>query len=181
MNGGVTVRDAMTREFVGVSEGDSVAGVADLLIDAGVDGAVVLRGSEPVGTLDSRDVLALVAEGRDATAVTAGDVMDDTASTIDPESPLREAVSTFAAMDLRQVVVSDGADVVGTLSEHDVIAAQAAFPDSDAEEAPMAVAATESGGDDRFSTQSVCEACGALAGNLSSVNGQLLCADCREM
>ena len=181
MNGGVTVRDAMTREFVGVSEGDSVAGVADLLIDAGVDGAVVLRGSEPVGTLDSRTILRLVADGRNPAEATAGDVMADPASTIDPDSPLREAVSTFAARDLRRVVVTDGDEVVGTLSEHDVIAAQAAFPESEAEEAPVAVAATESAGDDRFSTQSVCEACGALAGNLSSVNGQLLCADCREM
>jgi signal-transduction protein with cAMP-binding, CBS, and nucleotidyltransferase domain len=165
----------------GVSEGDSVAGVADLVMDAGVGGAVVLRGTEPVGMLDARDVVALVADGRDAEAVTAGDVMDAPATTIDPDSPLREAVSTFASRDLRRLVVTDGDEVVGTISEHDVIAAQATFPDSEAEEAPVAVAGSEAGGDDRFSTQSVCEACGALAGNLTSVNGQLLCADCREM
>ena len=68
-----------------------------------------------------------------------------------------------------------------TLSEHDVIIAHAALPESEEAEAPVAVATGESANDDRFSTQSVCEACGALAGNLSNVNGQLLCADCREM
>ena len=181
MNGGVTVRDAMTREFVGVSEGDSVAGVADLMIDAGVEGAVVLRGTEPVGMLDSRSVVALVADGRDVDAVTAGDAMAEPATTIDPDSPLREAVSTLAAGDRRRLVVTDGDEVVGTLSEHDVITAQATLPEAEAEEAPVAVAGGESPADDRFSTQSVCEACGALAGNLASVNGQLLCADCREM
>ena len=171
----------MTREFVGVSEGDSVVGVAELMIEAGVDGAVVLRGAEPVGMIDARNVVSLVADGRGLDSVTAGEVMGDRASTIDPDSPLREAVSTFAARDHRRLVVAEGGEVLGTLSEHDVITAQATFPETEVEEAPLAVAATESAGDDRFSTQSVCEACGALAGNLVSVNGQLLCADCREM
>ena len=181
MNGGVTVRDAMTREFVGVSEGDSVVGVADLMIEGGVDGAVVLRGTEPVGILDARSIVALVAGGGDVETATAGDAMAETVPTIDPDSTLREAVSTLAAPDRRRLVVVDGDEVVGTISEHDVITAQATFPESETEEAQVAVAATESAGDDRYSTQSVCEACGALAGSLASVNGQLLCADCREM
>ena len=171
----------MTREFVGVSEGDSVAGVADLLVEAGVDGAVVLRGREPVGVLDSRSVLGLVARGADPGTVTAGEVMSNAAPTIRPDSPLREAIARIAADDLRRLVVTDGDDVLGTLSEHDVIIAHSAIPDSEEAEAPVAVATGESAPDDRFSTQSVCEACGALAGNLSNVNGQLLCADCREM
>ena len=181
MNGGVTVRDAMTREFVGVNEGDSVVGVADLMIEAGVEGAVVLRGTEPVGMLDASDVVSLVADAGDPATVTAGELMDEGPGRIDPDSSLREAVSTLAARDHRRLVVTEGGEVLGTLSEHDVITAQATFPQSEAEAAPLAVATTESADDDRFSTQSVCEACGALAGNLASVNGQLLCADCREM
>jgi len=181
MDGGVTVRSAMTREFVGVSEGDSVAGVADLLVEAGVDGAVVLRGREPVGVVDTRSVVGLVARGEDPVTVTAGEVMSNAAPTIRPDSPIREAIAELATNDLRRLVVTDGDDVLGTLSEHDVIIAHAALPESEEAEAPVAVATGESAPDDRYSTQSVCEACGALAGNLSNVNGQLLCADCREM
>jgi len=181
MDGGVTVTSAMTREFVGVSEGDSVAGVADLLVEAGADGAVVLRGREPVGIVDSMSVAGLAARGEDPEAVTAGEVMSTPVPTIRSDSPMREAIAELAANDRRRLVVTDGDDVLGTLSEHDVIIAHATLPESEEAEAPVAVATGESAGDDRFSTQSVCEACGALAGNLSNVNGQLLCADCREM
>jgi len=181
MNGDVTVRDVMTREFVGVSEGDAIVGVADLMVEAGVEGAVVLRGAEPVGMVDARAVVEVVAAGGDPESVTARAAMAEPVASIDVDSPLREAVSTFVARDVRRMVVVDGEEVVGTLSEHDVIAAQAALPDDGSPDVPLAVATGETVGDDRYSTQSVCEACGSLAGSLASVNGQLLCADCREM
>jgi len=180
MNGDVTVRDVMTREYVGVSEGDTVAGVADLMVEAGVEGAVVLRGAEPVGLVDARDVLAVVAAGGDPDSVTARAAMSDGATLIDAGSALEEAVSTLVGQDARRLVVVDELEVVGTLSEHDVITARSTFPESEEQERPLAVGG-EGPTDDRFSTQSVCEACGSLAGSLASVNGQLLCADCREM
>lgn len=181
MRDDLTVRDAMTREFVGVSEGDAVSGVAALMVDAGVDGAVVLRGAAPVGVIDARDVVGLVASGEDPDAVTAESLAADGAPTVGPEGPLEEAVSLLTGHDVRRLVVTDADEVLGTLSEHDVIVALSTFPEAEARDTPLAVAGTEPTGDEPFSTQSVCEACGALAGNLANVNGQLLCADCREL
>lgn len=180
MNGDVTVRDVMTREYVGVSEGDAIAGVADLMVEAGVEGAVVLRGSEPVGMVDAGNVVEVVAAGGNPESVTAGAAMADGATVIDADSPLSEAVSTLVGRDERRLVVVEGGEAVGTLSEHDVITAQSTFPETESRERPIAVTG-EAPADDRYSTQSVCEACGSLASNLASVNGQLLCADCREM
>lgn len=180
MNDDVTVRDVMTREYVGVNEGDAIAGVADLMVEAGVGGAVVLRGAAPVGMVDARDVVAVVAAGGDPTSVTARAAMSDGATAIDADSALSEAVSTLVGLDARRLVVVDGGEAVGTLSEHDVITARSTFPESERREPVLAVG-DEGPTDDRFSTQSVCEACGSLAGSLASVNGQLLCADCREM
>ena len=182
MNGEVTVRDVMTREFVGVSEGDTVAGVADLMVGAGVDGAVVLRGSSPVGMVDASDVVELVAAGSDAGVVDAEQAMSNSVATIQQDASLREARSALATSDARRLVVLSGDEVVGTLSEHDLLAAEASYADSTPAEAPIAATAGENSDvDDRYSTQSVCEACGSLAENLANVNGQLLCADCREI
>lgn len=181
MNGDLTVGDVMTRAFVGVNEADPVSGVAGLMVEGGVGGAVVLRGSEPVGTLDARDVVALVAAGDDPDTASAGAVASDSADIIGPDVPLREAISAFATHDVRRLVVVGKGEVLGTLSEHDVITAQSALPEEDSPESPLAVTAPVESPDDRYSTQSVCEACGSLAGDLSNVNGQLLCADCREM
>jgi len=180
MNDDVTVRDVMTREYVGVSEGDTVAGVADLMVEAGVHGAVVLRGVEPVGMVDAGDVVEVVAAGGDPESVTADAAMSDGAPAISADSSLSAAVSTLVGTDARRLVVLEGDEVVGTLSERDVITAQSTFPESEEQEPVLAVGG-KGPADDRFSTQSVCEACGSLASNLASVNGQLLCADCREM
>lgn len=181
MNGDLTVRDVMTREFVGVSEGDALSGVAELMVEADTEAAVVLRGSSPVGMIDAGDLVALVGAGSDADAVTAGVAMAGPAPSIGPDAPLREAISSFASQDTRRLVVVDGEEVLGTISEHDVVAAHTTLGDAEVEEAPIAAPVSEGAADDRYSTQSVCEACGSLAGSLASVNGQLLCADCREM
>ena len=178
MNGDLTVGDVMTREFVGVSEGDAIDGVADLMVEAGVEGAVVLRGSEPAGMLDARDVLALVAAGSDPGEVTAGVAMSEVV-TVPPDAAVREAVSRFSAADVRRLAVVEDGRVAGTVSEHDVLTARWARPEV-ATEPPIA-AGEAAAPDDRYSTQSVCEACGSLAETLSAVNGQLLCADCRDI
>ena len=39
----------------------------------------------------------------------------------------------------------------------------------------------EADGDGGFSDQGICERCGALTSELASFNGQLLCADCRDV
>ena len=58
MSASITVRDVMTREFVGVSEGDEVVSTARLLLEEGAECAVAMRGREPVGLLTERDLLA---------------------------------------------------------------------------------------------------------------------------
>lgn len=181
MNGDVTVRDVMTRDYVGVNEGDTVSGVAELLAEAPADGAVVLRGTEPVGLLDSRAIVAIVAAGSDPEEITVGSAMGDPPATVEAGAPLSGAISTLIGIDARHLLVVDGAEIVGLLSVDDVVAAQSTFPEEIEREAPVAAGVDEGPVDDRYSTQSVCEACGSLAGSLANVNGQLLCADCREL
>lgn len=181
MNGDLTVRDVMTREYVGVSEGDSLAGVADLMLEAGVTGAVVLRGSRPVGSIDARHAIRSIAEGADPESVTIGSIMDEPAATVAADRPLSEVTTTLATGESTHMAVVEGEAVIGSLSHRDALAAQATFPAAESPSEPQSAAAADGAGDDRYSTQSVCEGCGTLAESLASVNGQLLCADCREL
>ncbi|WP_195155705.1 CBS domain-containing protein, partial [Halorubrum sp. AJ67] len=50
-----TVRDVMHREFLGVSESDSLSDAAALLVEEETNCVVVVRGGDPVGRLESRD------------------------------------------------------------------------------------------------------------------------------
>ncbi len=197
MNGTVSIRDVMAREYVGVSESDSVAGAARLMRDEGVESAVVLRGSEPVGVLGAREVMVLVADGRDPMDTAVEAVMTAPPIVLAAAADITDAIAELSRRDVRRIVVTENGEVVGVVTEHDIITATSAMPEievgpgsasgaqtlGETEPGPegTAVAGAEANEADQFSTQSVCEVCGALSANLSEVNGQLVCADCREV
>ncbi len=180
----VTVRDVMDRPYVGVSEADTVAGAARLMREEGVTGAVVLRGSEPVGLLDEDLFIELVAESSDPTELAAGEVMREPAAAVDVDQRLDDAIGAMATDSVRHLLVEDDGSLVGTLSEHDIVTAHSVL--ARRTEPPEAVVAAPTGDDevevdlerDVYSSQGVCENCGSLTRELSSHNGQLVCADC---
>lgn len=184
MNGDVTVRDVIAREYVGVSEADGVLETVELLLAEGTDCAVVLRGSDPVGLLTQRNVLELLATGGDPATATVEEVMTAEPTVVGPDHTLAEAADILSAADTHRLLVLDGDDVVGILTEHDLLAAATIEPETSglAEDSTVAEAtamtAENSGG---YSSQSICEGCGALTRELADVNGQLLCADCRDI
>lgn len=195
MNADVTVREVMDREYVGVSESDDLVETAALLLREDSDTAVVLRGSEPVGVLTCRDVLALLVDGPDPAAATVADAMTASIPTVSPALSLEEAADMMSARDARRLVVTEGTggEPVGILTEHDVLVTRPygrtredrraiADPEAgDAEVGPMLSAEVDSDSAEGFEDQSICEVCGTLTSDLAAFNGQLLCSDCRDM
>ncbi|GGL23522.1 inosine-5-monophosphate dehydrogenase [Halarchaeum grantii] len=181
----VPIRDVMSREFVGVGESDGLRETVALLRENDADAAVVLRGDDPVGFLSARDVLDHVAAG-DVDDVTVGDAMADPPTALRPEATLADAANAIRRTDSDHLLVSDGDGLIGVVTVRDVTTASRAT----VEPVPDADGATPESGppDDRdrdvaaddFSAQSVCEVCGGLAGSLTNVNGQLVCADCHQ-
>lgn len=176
MNGDVTVRDVMTREFVGASEGDGVVETVALMLEEGTDTAIVLRGTEPVGVLGERDVLQLLVDGDDPASTTVGEVMATEPVQVPPDHPVEAAADRLSGRTARPLVVWDG-EIEGIVTARDLLAAATIEP------APAAAAevATTTGATESYSTQSICEACGSLTRDLVDVSGQLLCPDCRDV
>jgi CBS domain-containing protein len=190
----VTVRELMDREYLGVSESDDLVDTVELLLREGADTAVVLRGSEPIGLLTPEDVMALVVEGPDPGSATVGEAMTAHVPTVEPDLGLREAADTMSAQDARRLVVTrDPAETpAGIITAHDVFAIRAADVEAGTDEmaeadrvaaGPGSALATDVEAEDAadFDDQGICEACGTLTGDLAAFNGQLLCADCRDM
>jgi predicted transcriptional regulator len=192
MESDVTIREVMSREYVGVSESDSVLGVVQLMRDEETACVIVLRGSEPVGIVTEWDVLGLVADELDPDESDVAEVMSSPVVTVDPDRGLSEAAETMAREGIRNLLVTENDDIVGVLTQRDVIAAtgslarttnsaQATAPGTDPE--PRASSANPArqgaGGRVGFERQGICEVCGALSHSLVEENGQLVCADCR--
>lgn len=191
MDDDVTVRDMMSREFVGVSESDAVADVADVLCDDEAALAAVVRGSRPVGVVTPHDLLSHVSE--DAAGVTVGDVMRDPAPTTAPDRSFVDALDLMSTRGTRRLLVTDEEELVGVLTADDALTAATALLENGATaEGDRQLVGGDVGAageitDDRaragdgYSSQSVCESCGSLTHNLQNFNGQLICADCRDV
>lgn len=201
-----TASDVMHREFLGVSESDTLSDAAELLVSEEADCLIVVRGGTVVGRLGARDALAAVlSDAPDETTV--GDVMDSPPPTVEPNAPLSTVEERLISEGTRRVVVTTNGEAVGVVSDHDTLAAGAtrgaaapdgesavgagAAPDPSVEPDPavdaemgreidrtMSAESTDASGSP---TQGVCEVCGSLAPSLSTTNGQVVCPDCQQV
>lgn len=189
MNKDVTVQDVMDREYVGVSESDGLVDTVELLLRNDVDTAVVQRGRTHVGVLTHEDVLAVLVEGPDPDEATVGDAMTESVPTVAPGTELDAAADMMSTREAGRLVVTNGSEPLGILSERDLLASRtlAGPPEGHDEEAIVAGVGSETNletsesENSGFEDQSICEGCGTFASDLSSFNGQLLCADCRSI
>lgn len=181
----------MRRDYVGASEGDGLAETAALMLEEDVETVVALRGAEPVGMVTQRDVLEAAVEHGDLAAVTVADVMQNSPPTVGPDETLAAATDRMSGTDSRHLLVTEGDELAGVITEHDVVTAATLDPgietervEAGGEAAVEAVAATaEAGttGDEEYSNQGICELCGSLSRDLSTFNGQLVCSDCKNV
>lgn len=199
MHRDVTVREVMDREFVAASESDSVLSTVDLMLREEAKPAVVLRGSNPVGVLTDRDVIALlVDDDADPGETTVSDAMTESVPTVSPDETLAAARDYMAARSQQWLVVSNGGEPAGVVTEHDILSSSTIGTEIDAAEnsgestvetePQLADASTSATAADvgtseteAFEDQGICEKCGSLRRDLSAFNGQLLCADCRDI
>ncbi|MCL7417370.1 MAG: CBS domain-containing protein, partial [Halalkalicoccus sp.] len=177
----LTVRDAMTTAYVGVSESDTIRDVIDVMVEDGDTGIVVLRGTEAVGTVTERDLLRATA-GTIPTDARIASVMSGPDPSIEADVPLSDAASLLSTEEGRQLLVRNGEGIVGVLTPQDVITATASLL-SAPEREPETLAGPDEAETENveYTTQSVCEVCGSLMPGLESINGQAVCSDCREV
>ncbi|KYH26721.1 CBS domain protein [Halalkalicoccus paucihalophilus] len=177
----LTVRDAMTTAYVGVSESDTIRDVIDVMVEDGDTGIVVLRGTEAVGTVTERDLLRATT-GTIPTDASIASVMSGPDPSVEADVPLSDAANLLSTEDGRQLLVRNGDGIVGVLTPQDVITATASLLSTPEREPETFAAPDETEMENaEYTTQSVCEICGSLMPGLESINGQAVCSDCREV
>ncbi|SDM39514.1 CBS domain-containing protein [Halogranum gelatinilyticum] len=187
MRENVTVHDITGQEYVGVSEGDTVEAAAELMLTEGVDSIVVLRGRDPVGMLTSRDALGALLAGTDTAERTVDTVMSELVPRVDAADDIDVAADIMFSEAVDRLLVFDDGEFVGLLTQREVMAATASRtpdngPTADVDGGQLLTDGSDFETEtDEFSTQSICEVCGALVHDLGNVNGQLVCVDCREV
>lgn len=191
----VPVREVMDREFVAATASDDLCETVELLLREESSPAVVLEGADVVGVLGDRDVMATLVADVDPETATVGDAMTESVPTTAPTATLDEARDRMATRSTPWLVVVEGGEPVGVLTERDVLTGSAIGSEVDATEEAAAgeaefveagatAAGAGAGGtveSESFEDQGICEKCGSLRRDLTSFNGQLLCAECRDI
>jgi len=119
------VREAMTGGAECVGEGETLVEAARKMADLDV-GSLPICGDDNrlKGMVTDRDIVVKVlARGQDANTVKAGELGDGKPVTIGADDSLEEALRTMSEHQVRRLPVIDGHDLVGMLSQADLVKA----------------------------------------------------------
>ena len=116
-----SIRDVMTQNPECVSGDTTVADAAKLMRDKDFGGIVWSEGDELKGFLTDRDIaLRVVAEGKDPTSTTVGDVATTDLHTLSPDDSVEDAIELVRKHNVRRVPVVEDAKPVGIVSIGDL-------------------------------------------------------------
>ena len=115
-------RDIMTADVTCVGENESLADAARKMADLDV-GSLPICGEDNrlKGMLTDRDIVVkALAQGRNPSEITAGELAQGKPVTIGADDDAAEILRTMATHQVRRLPVIDGHDLVGVISQADV-------------------------------------------------------------
>lgn len=117
-----TARDIMSTEVHTVGEEQSLVAVATLMRDHGIGAVPVLSADGHLaGIVTDRDIaIEGVASGRDLGATAVGGLAHGIVSTVSPDEDIERIVATMGDQQIKRLVVLEGNQVVGMISESDL-------------------------------------------------------------
>lgn len=116
-----SIREVMTESPELVSADTSVTDAAKLMRDKDFGGILCGDSDELRGFLTDRDiVLKVVAEGKDPTSTTVGEVATSDLHTLSPDDSVNDAIEILRRHNVRRVPIVEGAKPVGIVSIGDL-------------------------------------------------------------
>lgn len=117
-----TARDIMSTDVQTITERDSLVDAAGLMRDHRVGVLPVLSvDGQLSGVITDRDIVVSgVASGRDLGATAVGGLAHGIVSTISPEENIERIVGIMGDQQIKRLVVVEGGEIVGMISESDL-------------------------------------------------------------
>ena len=113
------VSDMMSVNLVTCTRDRTVHDACRMMIDAGVGSVLILDDRQLVGIFTERDVLRLVAEGRDLDAEVVGSHMSQQVVAVEPDAQAADVAELMNVQRIRHLPVVDGGTPVGIVSLRD--------------------------------------------------------------
>jgi CBS domain-containing protein len=176
------VKDVMSSPAVTVDETVTANKVAELM-DKHDYGCIIVttKDEKPLGIITERDlVVRVLAKNIRPNTIKAKKVMTTPLLTIEPDATIPEAAKRMSRLDIRRLAVIYRGKLVGIVSGEDILHVMPELLETLQEKAlmegeNMGEAATE----ESSPLSGYCDHCGVYSDDLTEVNGQFLCEDCK--
>ena len=117
----MAIRDLMTPNPTTCEPSTTVTDVARLMASEDVGPAPIVEGERLVGIVTDRDlVVRVLAEGRDPSSTTVGEIASSDLVTVTPDTELQEALNLMSDNQVRRLLVTEGDRLVGIVAQADV-------------------------------------------------------------
>lgn len=118
----LTVREVMSKDLASVETTDKVLTAIKIMTERDIGSVVVKEGENPVGILTERDILKKVCPKHLCTrGITAGEIMSKPLIHIEADAGLGQASSLMALKNVRRLLVVDKGNVIGIITQKDVL------------------------------------------------------------
>ena len=118
------VGDAMSSPVITVDSENSVKDSATLMTRRGIGSLIIEKKGKPVGIVTKRDIIKrVVSEGKDPSRTKIREIMSSPLITTSRETSILSAMRTLRERHISQMLVLDGEEMIGVISERDLIKA----------------------------------------------------------
>jgi len=115
------VRSIMSSPVVTVLFNEPVKVAVRKMIEHQVGSVVVMSGGLPVGIVTERDLLKIMAEGRDPDKMLTSDVMSKPLITVGPDAPVTQAIALMKEKAIRRIPIVKENKLIGIVTEKEII------------------------------------------------------------
>jgi signal-transduction protein with cAMP-binding, CBS, and nucleotidyltransferase domain len=158
---------------------DTVKYASEVMAKNDISSVIITKKGDGVGMLTERDILTkIVVKSKDPRRTVCSKVMTSPLITISSKASIDDAAKVMRDKNIKRLVVAERGKIIGVLSEFDIVKIEptlhllirekSTWNIGDAAAAEMGIIAGE------------CETCENYSENLKSIDGRLLCEDCRE-
>jgi CBS domain-containing protein len=119
------VRDVMTTGVVTAAPDTTLEEIATMMKTEDTGAIPIVDEEELCGIITDRDIIVrCVAEGKDASEITAEDILSEDLEVVDPETDVEEALDIMGRRQIRRLPVVDNGELVGMISIGDLAVKQ---------------------------------------------------------
>ncbi len=179
MGVGITLEEIMKKAVVTVKPGDSIKKVAETMAKTGIGGVIATEKGKIKGIVTEGDIISeIVSEEKSPEEITVEEVMKNPVKTTEKHTDIEEALKIMRDLDIERLPITENDELVGIVTERDLTRVEPALIEMAREKQAIT---SHQEIKEEVEVTGRCEECGNISNQLRTIDGKLLCPDCRDL